>query len=185
MVNSAKRSMAISDLYRMRYVSDPQINSDGNEIMFVIRKAYEEKNTYYSHIWCVSTGGNTPRQLTTGSHQDHTPRWSPDGSLLAFVSDRVKPGSQVYVLPVGRNSSPRSKKAPSTHLPGLRTAGASRSCTGKERLDTGSRTSMPGRIVAIPIHRGSYPGSGTGKRDTATRVASGLMCIASMCRVAG
>ena len=91
MTDLKKRSTTVSDIYRIRYVSDPQISPDGRDIAFAIKRAIEEKNTYYSHIWSVSTGGGTTRQLTTGSHQDHSPRWSPDGARLAFVSDRITP----------------------------------------------------------------------------------------------
>ena len=42
----------------------------------------------YSNLWQVSTNGGSPRALTAGKFHNFSPRWSPDGKQLAFLSDR-------------------------------------------------------------------------------------------------
>ncbi len=42
----------------------------------------------YTNLWIVNADGTGHRPLTTGDYSDASPRWSPDGSRLAFISDR-------------------------------------------------------------------------------------------------
>ena len=96
----APRPMTPHDLTRIRFVSDPQISPDGATVAFVVTTLSEEKDEYLSAIWLVDTAGGEPRRFTTGPRRDTTPRWSPDGSWLAFVSEReAKKKGQLYVMP--------------------------------------------------------------------------------------
>ncbi len=45
-----------------------------------------------SRIWVVDTAGGEARQWTSGPRSDSSPRWSPDSSTLAFLSDREENG---------------------------------------------------------------------------------------------
>jgi dipeptidyl aminopeptidase/acylaminoacyl peptidase len=42
----------------------------------------------HTHLWIVEASGGTPKPLTSGAYDDATPRWSPKGDLIAFVSNR-------------------------------------------------------------------------------------------------
>jgi dipeptidyl aminopeptidase/acylaminoacyl peptidase len=42
----------------------------------------------HTHLWIVPASGGTPKPLTTGPYDDATPRWSPKGDSIAFVSNR-------------------------------------------------------------------------------------------------
>src|SRR4051812_39620709 len=80
--------------------SDPAVAADGARVAFVVSTVDLEENRYRSRIWLAQTdGSSSPRPLTGGEHRDRRPRWSPDGSRLAFVSHRDEPGSELYVLP--------------------------------------------------------------------------------------
>jgi dipeptidyl aminopeptidase/acylaminoacyl peptidase len=58
-----------------------------------------EANDYASAIWLVPADGSSPgRELTSGEKQDLAPRWSPDGSSLAFLSNRERKAKQLYVI---------------------------------------------------------------------------------------
>ena len=52
---------------------------------------------YGSHIYLLSSGGKIIKRLTRGGSQNVSPTWSPDGSQIAFVSDRGG-GPQIYVM---------------------------------------------------------------------------------------
>ncbi|MGH7368902.1 MAG: TolB family protein, partial [Candidatus Rokuibacteriota bacterium] len=94
------RAMVPQDLTRIRFVSDPQISPDGRAVAFVVTTLSEEKDEYLSNIWLVAAAGGEPRRFTTGSRRDTSPRWSPDGSRLAFVSEReAEKKGQLYVMP--------------------------------------------------------------------------------------
>src|SRR5215207_8510760 len=58
-----------------------------------------EKDTRRSAIWAVPFGANgeEPRQLTAGTDSDNEARWSPDGEMLAFLSDRAGSSPQIYL----------------------------------------------------------------------------------------
>jgi dipeptidyl aminopeptidase/acylaminoacyl peptidase len=96
----APRPMTPHDLTRVRFVSDPQISPDGTTVAFVVTTLSEERDEYLSAIWLVDVAGGEPRRFTAGPRRDTTPRWSPDGARLAFVSEReAKKKGQLYVMP--------------------------------------------------------------------------------------
>jgi len=96
-----KRLLTPEDIIDFKAVSDPQIAPDGSEVAFVVGDAYKgESRNPKSRIWAVSHEGIGLRSLTTGPRTDVLPRWSPNGKLLAFASDRLEDGQkQIYLLP--------------------------------------------------------------------------------------
>ena len=65
------------------------------------------------HLFVVSAGDGSASQLTDGDWDDYLPTWSPDGSLIAFVSSRkddrdISSSSEAYVVSVNeRNGEPK------------------------------------------------------------------------------
>src|SRR3990167_6178470 len=94
--------MRPEDVYDLTWVSDPRLSPDGRTAAAVGVRLDPQKNDYASTIWLVPVNGTEPpRQFTSGARQDKDPRWSPDGTKLAFVSNRggKKEKKQLYVIP--------------------------------------------------------------------------------------
>ncbi len=84
------------DIFQLESVAGPQISPDGKSIVYVRRFADIRSDRYYSNLWIVGFDGKGHRPLTDGKFNDGNPRWSPDGSRLAFISNRGG-SSQIHV----------------------------------------------------------------------------------------
>ena len=82
------RRFTIDDLLKVRRVSDPQVSPKGNLVAFTITDGDKTTNKSTTQIYLVPLGGGETRQLTNDEHSSSSPRWSPDGEKLAFVSAR-------------------------------------------------------------------------------------------------
>lgn len=94
--------MVPEDVFELTWVGDPRIAPDGKAAAVVVMRVDKEANEYRGNIWLVPLDGSgPPRQFTSGAKVDSEPRWSPDGSRLAFASNRggEKEPRQLYVLP--------------------------------------------------------------------------------------
>ena len=78
------RQLKPEDLYSIRLVDDPQISPEGERIAYVVTAIDRETYDYKRSIWIVPAKDGTPRRYTAGDNDTH-PRWSPDGTRLAFV----------------------------------------------------------------------------------------------------
>jgi dipeptidyl aminopeptidase/acylaminoacyl peptidase len=91
--------MRPEDVFELRWAGDPRIAPDGKTVAFVAWGIDREENEYASSIWLVPLDGSEPaRQFTSSGKQDAAPRWSPDGSRVAFVSNRDGKTKQLYVI---------------------------------------------------------------------------------------
>lgn len=112
-MTQAKRLIIAEDLLTLQTVSDTQISPDGTQVAFVRTITDLEKNKYRSEIWLVpSDGSRPPRRFTGGNWNDSNPRWSPDGTQIAFISDRLEEVSQTFLI-----SADGGEAAPLTTLP--------------------------------------------------------------------
>ena len=95
------RPFTLDDLARMRSVSDPDISPDGARVAYTVRTTDLKEDKRESHIWMTSWDGKETVRLTAGKESETTPRWSPDGRFLAFVSNRGDENevSQLWILP--------------------------------------------------------------------------------------
>ena len=100
MTTTEMRHVTADDLYRLQLILDPQISPDGRHIVYGLQWVKRDEEKKYSNLWVVPTEGGQHRQFTRGEHSDSSPRWSPDGETIAFLSNREdEKQSQVYLLP--------------------------------------------------------------------------------------
>src|SRR6185369_12776098 len=82
------RRFTVEDLLKIRRVSDPQLSPKGDLVAFTITDVDQSANKSTTQICLMPFEGGEPRQITNDEHSSTTPRWSPDGERLAFVSAR-------------------------------------------------------------------------------------------------
>lgn len=90
---SGKRGVTAEDYFAFESISDPRISPDGRHVVYVLTTVDQKRNRRDTSIWVVAADGkSTPRRLTLEGVNSTTPRWSTDGSRLAFLSSRNVPG---------------------------------------------------------------------------------------------
>jgi dipeptidyl aminopeptidase/acylaminoacyl peptidase len=89
----------VDQILSLKRVASPEISPDGRWVAYTVRDTNWDDNAYETEIWLVDARGlNTaPRQLTNAKKSSLAPSWSPDGSKLAFISDRTDK-RQIYVI---------------------------------------------------------------------------------------
>lgn len=93
-----RRLITAEDLLRFQLVSDPQISPDGERVVYALQRTDVEKNRCFSNLWLAQADGSGARAFTRGDQSDRSPRWSPDGNSIAFVSDRDEK-CQLWLIP--------------------------------------------------------------------------------------
>jgi len=86
----------------MKYgnISQTSISPDGSHVAYVVRKAVMEgnKSEYNSQIWVASADGSRDYQYTRGEKSSTSPRFSPDGERIAFLSNRTEDKNQIFIM---------------------------------------------------------------------------------------
>ncbi len=81
----------------IHFLTDLQLSPDGARLAFVVSEAPKGERRA-QHIWMYDKKTAAVRQFTYSNKSETTPRWSPDGSQLAFLSDRGGEEQQIYLM---------------------------------------------------------------------------------------
>lgn len=87
----------------VRVPGTPRISPDGGRVVYTVNEAVmtADKSEFVSQVWLVNSDGTDNRQLTFGERSSANPKWSPDGSMIAFTSNRNANRNQIFVLRLG------------------------------------------------------------------------------------
>ena len=82
-----KQKLTAQAATSLRFISDLQLSRDNSRLAFVVSEPPKgEKGA--QHIWIYDRKSDFARQFTYSGKSENSPRWSPDGKQLAFLSDR-------------------------------------------------------------------------------------------------
>src|SRR5262245_14583370 len=97
---ATRRPLTVDDLDRLRDVRDPQRSPDGQWVAYTVTSVDREADKSDTDVWMVSWDGTRSIRVTSSPQNETTPRWSPDGRHLAFLSSRqdAKDAAQVWLL---------------------------------------------------------------------------------------
>ncbi|PKB25829.1 dipeptidyl aminopeptidase/acylaminoacyl peptidase [Novosphingobium kunmingense] len=94
--DAPERAFTGSDLFKLEAARDPQPSPDGRTIAYVRQAGDVMSDRNRTSIWLVDVATGRQRPLVTGSGSYVAPRWSPDGTRLAFTAIEDG-GTQLWV----------------------------------------------------------------------------------------
>jgi dipeptidyl aminopeptidase/acylaminoacyl peptidase len=101
--SAERRGVTSEDYFAFQNIGDAHISPDGKQVAYVLTTADQKRNRRDNSIWLVAIDGKSaPRRLTAEGVNSTSPRWSPDGSRLAFLSTRGTPAA-------GETEAPRPR----------------------------------------------------------------------------
>ena len=108
------RRFALPDLGRIVRIADPQLSPDGKSIAVIVSRANYAQNRYDASLVIVDVESGAQRTVLTERQGLASPRWSPNGDRIAFLSTAPSTPAQLFtMLPSGMEN-----------VPGLLTRGA-------------------------------------------------------------
>jgi dipeptidyl aminopeptidase/acylaminoacyl peptidase len=84
------------DVFQLEYADDVQISPDGGRIVYVRTSHDIMTDRVRRNLWMIDTDGSNHRPLRSEARNFSSPRWSPDGTRIAYVS-AVEGSPQLYV----------------------------------------------------------------------------------------
>lgn len=126
------RPFDLLDDLRLKRIGQARLSPDGRQAVYELTEVDLDAEHTSTSLWLVDLASGANRRLTYGPASDTNPDWSPDGSQIAFLSDRSGV-RQVYILPVD--------------------GGEARKLTDRPRgVDQGPRWSPDGEQIAFSAH---------------------------------
>ena len=103
---AGKRGLQPDDFFSVEVPADPQISPDETMVAFTISAIDRKANRRRSEIWLAPIDGSRQPWPITNAESSTSPRWSPDGQSLAFLSARhdsqtgALQRTQIWILPM-------------------------------------------------------------------------------------
>jgi dipeptidyl aminopeptidase/acylaminoacyl peptidase len=92
-----KKTLTVEASLNLRNVGDLQFSGDGARLAFVVTEPAKGTGRL-RHVWIYDAGSGVARQVTYSGKSELSPRWSPGGRELAFLSNREEEQQQIFLL---------------------------------------------------------------------------------------
>ncbi|MDN5287067.1 MAG: family peptidase [Mucilaginibacter sp.] len=99
LAQTAKKPFKPTDFYHIPTLADPQLSPDGKWIAYSLSEVDSVKDKRISHLWMQSYDGKQSIELTQGDEPISTPKWTPDGKYISYLSEKdSKTGGQIWLM---------------------------------------------------------------------------------------
>jgi len=94
----SRRPLEPADIFELKTVGDPRVSPDGQWVAYTVSSLDKKEDNSDTDIYMAPVSGGAAVKLTSSKKPETSPRWSPDGRYLAFLSGRDGKKTQVYLL---------------------------------------------------------------------------------------
>ena len=122
MSEATVRSFQLEDAFRLQFLQGARLSPAGTRVVYVVSRTDPAGNdgagADYANLCLQSLEDDIAFPLTSGDHFDHSPRWSPDGRQISFVSTRAGAPQLFLIAPDGGEARQLTKLAQGVGGPG-------------------------------------------------------------------